>query len=118
LINREKIRGILNRIKRKHPSMHTKDQKAIDSLVNIIDSYIDEHGKSRDVLIEVGDVLDEIISVSNALYNAMVMRSKYKALYPVSISLARWHRRMSKSPAYGFWSKLSMRLRRIKRKSI
>ena len=118
MIDREKVRSILNRIKRMHPSMHTKDLKAIDSLVSIIDSYIEEHGKSRDTLIEVGDVLDEITSVSNTLYNAMVMRSKYKALYPVSISLARWHRKMSKSRTYGFWSRLSVRLRRIKHKEV
>jgi len=115
LIDMEKVKRILNRIRRMHPSMHTKDRKAIESLVNIIDSYIDEHGKSREVLIEVGEILDEIANVSNAVYNAMVMRSKYKALYPVSISLVKWHRRISRSPTYRFWSKLSTRLKRTKR---
>ena len=95
-----------------HPSTHARDKATIDALVSIIDSYIDTHGKSRDVLIEVGSVLIDIRGVSNAIYNAMVMRSKYKSLYPVSLSLARWHSRVKKSPTYGFWSRLSSKLRR------
>jgi len=116
-IDGEKIRMLLGKIRRMHPSMHAKDTKTIESLVLIIDSYIEEHGKSRDVLIEVGDVLNEIINVSNTVYNAMVSRSRYKALYPVSISLARWHKRISRSPTYGFWSRLSRKLRKVSRPS-
>lgn len=116
-INMEKVRVLLNRIRRMHPSMHARDIKTIDALVSIIDSYIEENGRSRDVLIEVGGALNEIMSVSNTVYNVMVSRSKYKSLYPVSISLARWHRKVRKSPTYGFWSKISRRLRRITSRS-
>jgi len=114
MIDIEKVRGLLDRVKRMHPSMHARDTKLIDTLVNIVDSYIDENGRSRDVLIEVGGVLDEIKSVSTIVYNAMVMRSRYKSLYPVSLSLYKWHSRIKKSSTYGFWRRISSRIRRAR----
>ena len=115
MIDIEKVRGLLDRVKRMHPSMHARDTKLIDTLVNIIDSYIDENGISRDVFIEVGGVLDEIKRGLASFYNAMAMRSRYKSLYPVSLSLYKWYGRTKKPPAYRVWRHLSSRIGRVRR---